>query len=81
MSVTPWASKVAAVVIMMKSAMIFEIPIPTSVSTCMRASWWGTSINGSAFGSSFSSSTSSAARQSNEPGTDDIGELRPSQAA
>ena len=40
MSVTPWASKVAAVVIMMKSAMIFEIPIPTSVSTCMRASWW-----------------------------------------
>ena len=38
MFVTPWAFWVAAVVIMMKSAMIFEIPIPTSVSSCMRAS-------------------------------------------
>jgi hypothetical protein len=38
MSVTPWALSVAAVVIMMKSAMILEIPIPTNVSSCMRAS-------------------------------------------
>ena len=41
MLVTPWAFKVAAVVIMMKSAMILEIPMPTSVSSCMRASCRG----------------------------------------
>lgn len=40
-SVTPWAFKVAAVVIIMKSAMILEIPMPTSVSSCMRASCRG----------------------------------------
>ena len=67
MSFIPWAFKVAAVVSMMKSAMTFEIPMPTSVSSWMRASWLGACsgalTRGLASGSSFSSSTSSEACQ------------------
>ena len=36
-SLTPWALSVAAVVSMMKSAMMLERPMPTSVSSWMRA--------------------------------------------
>ena len=67
MSVTPCAFSVAAVVSMMNSAMMFEKPMPTIVSSCMRAicrgACSGASISGLAPGSSFSSSTSSPACQ------------------
>ena len=68
MSLTPCAFSVAAVVNMMKSAMMFEKPMPTSVSSCMRAICRGACsrrLDQTAWPleSSFSSSTSSPACQ------------------
>ena len=44
MSVTPCACSVAAVVSMMNSAMMFEAPMPTRVSSRMRAIWRGACV-------------------------------------
>ena len=74
MSFIPCAFSVAAVVKTMNSAMTFEKPMPTSVSSWIRASsrgaCSGASTRGFASGSSFSSSTSSAGLPEEEVGAD-----------